>query len=633
MQTKSKNWFLRHKVLSIVLVVLLVIAVAAFIVMRIVMKNGEGMAYSFVRTTTLEKTSLTNSVTVNGTVKAGQDASVTVADAAKLYKVATVNVKVGDAVKKGDVIATLDTTELLKQIEQAELSYSDTLKSAQTIYARAADDLTVEQVKHENTLIDLQANIDAADKQLYEAQENQKKAQSNYDAAKSSRDKAQNEYNQAVAYKQKIDQYYPTKTADVQTKQTAVDIASSEVTKAQSGVDSARIALDTASSALEAASELDPSDTNRAQIYSDAKANFVSAQSQYDAAVQTLSTKQTDLQNAAAALTAAQNSCAIPELGLTGYSAVEAAYTSAATDVTAKKSALDTANSLLPQYETALESAKKTTESAEKALKSAHDAYDNEKNYSSLKTRAQSVEDAATRLSQSARTPSTLETLRDTLNSCTLTATMDGTITSLNATVGSVCSGAVATIQNTDQLTVEVTIPANSVPNVSEGMACRITSDAASGEIIHGTLVRIDPVANDKGTFGATVSVNTSDAALLIGTQAKVEIVISEKNDVFIVPMDAVDINDDGSYYVLRCTGGEGIAMTFEQVPVAVGDSNDYYVEISGAGLHVGDVIRSSTNLNEGIESSSALSMPGSSDSSGNGEPQEAAIAFTIEEE
>ena len=73
--------------------------------------------------------------------------------------------------------------------------------------------------------------------------------------------------------------------------------------------------------------------------------------------------------------------------------------------------------------------------------------------------------------------------------------------------------------------------------------------------------------------------------------------------------------------------------MTFEQVPVAVGDSNDYYVEISGAGLSVGDVIRSSANLNEGIESSSALAMPGSSNSSGNGEPQEAAIAFTIEEE
>ena len=627
MQTKSKNWFLRHKVLSIVLVVLLVIAVAVFFVVRNVMKNAEGLAYTFVRTTTLEKTTLTDSVTVNGTVTAGQDASVTVADAAKLYKVATVNVKVGDAVKKGDVIATLDTTELLKQIEQAELSYSDTLKSAQTSYARAADDLTVEQVKHENTLIDLQANIDAADKQLAEAQENQKKAQDNYNAAKSSRDNAQNGYNEATSAKAKLDQYYPTATAQVQQAQKVVDEKTDAVTKAQNAVDTARIELDTASAALTAAEEAG------APVLPQALSNFVEKQGLYDTAESELDAAKLALSAAQSDLTTAQNSCAIPELGLTGYSAVETAYNTAESKIASYKSALESAQVALTSAETALETAKKTTESAEKALKSAHDAYDNEKNYSSLKTRAQNVEDAATRLSQSARTPSTLETLRDTLNSCTLTATMDGTITSLNATVGSVCTGAVATIQNTDQLTVEVTIPANSVPNVSEGMACRITSDAASGQIIHGTLVRIDPVANEKGTFGATVSVNASDAGLLIGTQAKVEIVISEKSDVFIVPMDAVDINDDGSYYVLRCTGGEGIAMTFEQVPVAVGDSNDYYVEISGAGLHVGDVIRSSTNLNEGIESSSALSMPGSSNSSGNGEPQEAAIAFTIEEE
>lgn len=602
MQTKSKNWFLRHKVLSIVLVVLLVIAVAVFFVVRNVMKNAEGLAYTFVRTTTLEKTTLTDSVTVNGTVKAGQDASVTVADAAKLYKVATVNVKVGDAVKKGDVIATLDTTELLKQIEQAELSYSDTLKSAQTSYARAADDLTVEQVKHENTLIDLQANIDAADKQLAEAQENQKKAQANYDAAKSDRDALAGEYNRVSAEVQAYTDQLKTAAAAQESALAEANNALAARTAAQTELEQAKSTYGEGSAeAIATQQKLTECETR----YTEANNAYTSAQSNY-------TTAATNLQNA-------QSGCSVPSRGLYGFAAIEAAFKQA--------------DSLLTQYETALETAKKTTESAEKALKSAHDAYDNEKNYSSLKTRAQNVEDAATRLSQSARTPSTLETLRDTLNSCTLTATMDGTITSLNATVGSVCTGAVATIQNTDQLTVEVTIPANSVPNVSEGMACRITSDAASGQIIHGTLVRIDPVANEKGTFGATVSVNASDAGLLIGTQAKVEIVISEKSDVFIVPMDAVDINDDGSYYVLRCTGGEGIAMTFEQVPVAVGDSNDYYVEISGAGLHVGDVIRSSTNLNEGIESSSALSMPGSSNSSGNGEPQEAAIAFTIEEE
>jgi multidrug efflux pump subunit AcrA (membrane-fusion protein) len=52
--------------------------------------------YQYVRTTTLKTTSLNDSVTVNGTVKSGDEASVTVADSAKTYKVATVNVEVGD---------------------------------------------------------------------------------------------------------------------------------------------------------------------------------------------------------------------------------------------------------------------------------------------------------------------------------------------------------------------------------------------------------------------------------------------------------------------------------------------------------------------------------------------------------
>ena len=53
------------------------------------------------------------------------------------------------------------------------------------------------------------------------------------------------------------------------------------------------------------------------------------------------------------------------------------------------------------------------------------------------------MEDSATKLEQAQRTPDNLETLRSTLEDCTLTATMDGTITALNATVGSVCSGTV----------------------------------------------------------------------------------------------------------------------------------------------------------------------------------------------
>lgn len=190
------------------------------------------------------------------------------------------------------------------------------------------------------------------------------------------------------------------------------------------------------------------------------------------------------------------------------------------------------------------------------------------------------------------------------MDDCTLTATMDGTITALDATVGSVCTGTVATIQNTDALVVEVTIPANSVPKLSTGMTCRITSDATGDAIINGTLTQIDPVANDKGSFGAKVMVNGDDGGLLIGISAKVEIVVNEKNDVFTVPRDAVGTADDGSSYVLRQTGGEGVDMTFEEVPVTTGDTNDFYVEITGSDLNEGDVIRATADLTQGIETS-----------------------------
>ena len=56
---------------------------------------------------------------------------------------------------------------------------------------------------------------------------------------------------------------------------------------------------------------------------------------------------------------------------------------------------------------------------------------------------------------------------------------------------------------------------------------------------------------------------------------------------------------------MLRKTGGEGVDMTFEQVTVTTGDTNDFYVEITGSDLQEGDVIRSSADLTQGIETSS----------------------------
>ena len=563
-------WFGKHKKLT---ALLLVVLIAAVLVLRAVLggKKAAGSTYQFVRTSTLQKTSLTDSVSVNGTVKSGYEASVTVADSAKLYKVSEVKVAVGDTVKKGDVIATLDTSDLEKQIESAEESYGDTLKSAQTSYDRATADLETSTVQHENSLIDLQAKIDQADQNLQDAkdaltkaQENERKAQSTYDTAVSDYNTLKSAYDSASA---------------------SISAYTQEKNDAATALNNALYAANQALSAQLA----DPDNDEKRQAAEDAQAKVTDAQNTYNEADQKL--------------TEAQNSCSAPSLGLYGFTSIQTALTQADSTKTQAESALDSAKN-------AVDTANTQISTCEQQVKAAHDSYDQEKNYSNLLNKSQNVEDSATKLEQAQRTPDNLETLRSTLEDCTLTATMDGTITALNATVGSVCSGTVATIQNTDALVVDVTIPANSVPKLSTGMTCHITSDATGDAVIDGTLTQIDPVANDNGSFGAKVVVNGDADGLLIGISAKVEIVISEKDNVFIVPRDAVATADDGSSYVLRKTGGEGVDMAFEQVTVTTGDTNDFYVEITGSDLQEGDVIRSSADLTQGIETSSDSTLP-----------------------
>ena len=550
------GWVKKHKVLT---AVLLVVVLAAVLVLRAVLgaKKAAGTTYQYVRTTILQKTSLTDSVSVNGTVQSSDKASVTAADGVKTYKVTAVNVAVGDTVKKGDVIATLDTTDLEKQIEKAEQNYSDTVQDAQTSVERAASDLEVSTVQHENNLIDLQAKIDEADESAQDARGDLTKAQDD-------QSKAQSDYDNAVNKVNELQSAYDSATSSLSTYISKVESAAASQNQALAELNNAIASGDSAAQKT-------------------AQNNLDEINSYYQAASAELAEKKND--------------CSVPSQGLYGYDAIEAALKQAKSDKENAENALTSAKNNVT-------SAEKQVDSADQQVKSAHDSYDNEKNYSNLTNKSQSLEDSQTKLEQAQRTPDTLETLQSNLDDCTLTATMDGTVTALNATVGDVCSGTVATIQNVDDLTVEVTIPASSVGKLKTGMQCNITSDATD-DTVTGTLTRIDPVANDSGSFGATVTVNGQDSGLLIGISAKVEIIVNEKDNVFTVPRDAVGTNDDGSTYVLRKTGGEGVDMTFEQVTVTEGDTNDYYVEITGDDLNEGDVIRATADLTQGIETGS----------------------------
>ena len=498
------HWIKRHKKLTIVVVVLL--AVVAFIVsscMRAAEAVSSVLAYQFVRTTTLQKTSLVNSVSVNGTVASGSKASVTASDSVKTCKVTSVNVAVGDTVRLGDVIATLDTTSIEKQLQSAQENYGDTVQDAAKSYLHSVEDQST-------NLTQLQEDLD--------------KARQDYDtlgltdvyASMQNADGATGNARELVEY------YYGMYTEQIAGLENTIANLQIQITQAQS-----------------------------------------------DGTPERQQELQGQLQDYQNQLSVAKAQCSIPELGLQGFDTIA-------------------------QYYSKIEQLKQ-------ALDAAQRAYDN-----AATSNARQVDSAGTQLERAQRDPDTLTDLQTSLEECTLTATMDGTITELNATVGSVCSGTVATIQDVDDLTVEVTIPANTVGQLTPGMQCKITSDATGSTEIAGTLTRIDPVANKDGAFGATVSVNGADSGLLIGIPAQVEIVITQKDNIFTVPRDAVGTAEDGGTYVLRRTGGQGVDMTFEEVDVTTGNSNDYYIEISGDSLAEGDVIRSSADLTQGVETANA---------------------------
>ncbi len=494
------GWFKQHKKFTALLVVL---ALAAAIVLRFLPQKGaaQGSTVSFVRTTTLQKTSLENSVSTTGTVESANVSTVTTD---LKYTVKSVNVQVGDTVQAGDVICTLDTEDLEKQIARAKESLTDQTKQTQEAYDKA--------LKSYN------------------------EAKKDYDDAVTAADDAE-------------DDYYDSWDD--------LNAAVNQVSALQADYDSKQSQLSSMLTEYNEAVSTYGADSDEAKAAKDHYEQF----------------KEGDAKAAQTALEHAQET--------TGYQSL----------VQAKDQAV-----------AAWEQAKTAKEQAEKQLETA----------------SESLDTAKKNLDKSGSSD-TLEDLQEQLTKCTLTAETSGTVTSLNATVGSICSDTVATIQDTNALKIAVTIQEYDVPNVSIGMKARITSDATDGEI-SGTLTQISPTAtastggqsssSSSGTFSAEVSVDGASSGLLIGMNANVEIVQSTTDNVFVVPYDAVGTEDDGTKYVMVKTGGDGADATFEKVTVTTGAENDYYIEISGDALSEGMEVRSSAS-DDSAETVDASNMMG----------------------
>ena len=188
-----------------------------------------------------------------------------------------------------------------------------------------------------------------------------------------------------------------------------------------------------------------------------------------------------------------------------------------------------------------------------------------------------------------------LKNLEERLSKTVLKAETDGKVTELKVKVGAVPEGQVATIQSDNKLIISVTIPEYEIKNAKVGMNALITTNS-NDKKISGKLTRISPIASDGEVSGFSADISIDDAKdLYIGTNAKAEIIVSEKKNVLMVPRDA--IKEVGEKHFLMVKGEDN---QFIETEVTIGEENDYYVEVSGSGIKEGSEILADLTNDDG---------------------------------
>lgn len=501
------------------------------------------------RTTVLKRQVMNDSVTVTGTVESIRTVNVTCTVTG--LTVSKILVQPGDYVKEGDVIAQLDTSDLLESITKTKEKLAENQQTAQMNYTRAETDMNKAYdacIAQETVLNNAISDRDTA---LY-----------NFRIARSAVASQQSAYDNASARAQQANNMNNQYIAVLNDKKAALDSAGTALSLAQENMTAAQTAYDKAVAENSGDTET-------------LKAALDNAQAEYNSATTAYDTADSEYQS--------------------GYFAVydSSVGTQSAYDA-AKLAEADAFNSLetakAQTNYTALETA---YNNAEKARQSARTTLDNlQKIYTNAVAAFEKAEDNL----ENASTSDELEQLYEKFNSCTIKANATGTVTQVNTQVGSVANGTIAVIQDTENLKISTSFAEYDVQNIEIGMQCIITSDANDKQL-SGYVSQISPVASGGNAgssdvyFAGEVTINGTDHGLLIGMNAQAEVIISQISDVYVVPYDAVGVNEKGESVVYVQNGEE-----FEPVVVTTGMETDYYIEISSESLKDGMVIRSSAD-------------------------------------
>jgi HlyD family secretion protein len=179
-----------------------------------------------------------------------------------------------------------------------------------------------------------------------------------------------------------------------------------------------------------------------------------------------------------------------------------------------------------------------------------------------------------------------------TIDTIYLRAPFSGTITEVSSKPGNqVAPGVVSfRVDDLSHLQVVVEVPEIEINRLKTGMLAKVTFDAIPNKDYTGSVIEVARVANIAGgivNFSVTIELTDADEQVLPGMTAAVNIIVSEIENVMVIPKRAVRLKD-GQRVVYIQKPGELLPIA---INVTIGASSDLYSEVSGGELKVGDVI------------------------------------------
>lgn len=322
-------------------------------------------------------------------------------------------------------------------------------------------------------------------------------------------------------------------------------------------------------------------------------------------------------------------------------------------------------------YEQAATSLETSYSSYTKAVQEQEDTTRN--NESTLANQASSLENTKLNATTSSKTEEDqVESIQEQIDDCTVTAPISGVVTSISvSTDETFAGGEILEIQDNSSYIVEASVDEYDIADIEKGMSVVIKTDATGDEELEGEIIYVAPTptssdsssgagmsssSSSSSAYEVQISIKTSNDRLRIGMTAKASILTESREDVFAVPYDAIETNENGEsvIYVVdaavggnrevsdtekteasaeeesvedgsqeRTHGGErpdmsgdgnssGNMQNKRAIVVEVGLESDYYTEISSDELEEGMLVITGTSAqSSGSDKSDSSDMSG----------------------